>query len=56
MCESTAYFKGKEIMRNVARIIFDRDKVILLDIFGNKKEFIGNLKEANLLKHAIYFE
>ncbi len=58
MCESNVFLHKdgdfSEFMQNVAKIEVFEDKVICIDLLGDRKEVEGvQITEANLLEHRI---
>mgnify|MGYP001304150984 CR=1 FL=1 len=58
MCEATAYMiysdKAEEmIMESVTKIAVDGGRLIIDDLFGQRKEIEGSIKEINLVKNRI---
>jgi len=60
MCLSKAYVdtdgKRELLMEEVASIGFEKDKLLLKTIFGEKKELKTNIKEIDFLTHTIILE
>lgn len=61
MCESTVFIvrdgKKEELMKDVVHIHFEKEKIVCVDILGDKKEVMNAaIKEANLVEHAIILE
>lgn len=60
MCEANAYIYegGKEslYLENVDILRPEGDKIFLQNLFGEQKEFEGEIKEISLIKHKIILE
>lgn len=60
MCESNVYLvKGEKeelLMKDVASITLDGNKVYLRSLFGEEKRVSARFKQADLIKHKIIFE
>lgn len=61
MCESKLFVlkagRKEKVMENVARLVFEGDRIVCTDLLGEKKEFRNaRLREANLMDHAIVLE
>jgi len=58
MCEATAFrvlsdTSEEKIMESVTKIHIDGDRILIDDLFGERKEIIGIIKEINLVKNRI---
>jgi len=57
MCESKLYeLSGGErklLMEDVIKVVIEGDKIVAMDILGNRKEVRGKLKEIDLGSHEI---
>jgi len=61
MCEANAYVideKGKEslLLEGVDKVVPEEDKLILENIFGQRKIIKAKIKELSLVDHRILLE
>ncbi|MCX7702488.1 MAG: CooT family nickel-binding protein [Planctomycetota bacterium] len=60
MCESNAYLRdGKKevlIMKDVSRVDVEWERIILVDVMGNRKEVKGVLLQVDFDEHRFYIE
>lgn len=61
MCEANAYFVNEEgeetlLLEGVDKVIPEEDKLILENIFGQKKIIKARIKELSLVDHKILLE
>lgn len=60
MCEATVYLKGKsgqkKLMNNVAVIKPEADNIILVDLFGERREVEAKISEIKLVEHEVILE
>jgi predicted RNA-binding protein len=60
MCESNAYFQENEktvlVMKDVSRVDVDGNKIVLIDIMGNKKEVRGIIVKIDFDEHSFYIK
>lgn len=60
MCEATVYLKGKsgqkKLMDNVAVIKPEADNIILVDLFGERREVKAKISEIKLVEHEVILE
>ncbi|HOC93546.1 MAG TPA: CooT family nickel-binding protein [bacterium] len=58
MCEATAFkvlsdMSEEKIMESVTKVQIEGDRILIDDLFGDRKEIIGVIKEINLVKNRI---
>jgi predicted RNA-binding protein len=58
MCEATAFkvlsdASEEKIMESVTKVQINGDRILIDDLFGDRKEIIGVIKEINLVKNRI---
>jgi predicted RNA-binding protein len=57
MCESTVFLErggeSQEIMKDVAKIIIDGDRLTLVGILGEEKTVNGRIKVADFVNHKM---
>lgn len=60
MCEAIVYLNkdGKQemLMENVVTVRPEADKLILIDLFGERREVSAAIKEVKLLEHQVILE
>lgn len=60
MCEARVYLEKEgsreEIMENVVSIKSEGEKLLLIDLFGERKYINATLKEVKLLDHQVILE
>ncbi|WP_083771291.1 CooT family nickel-binding protein [Methanocaldococcus vulcanius] len=56
MCSCNLYFNGELVMEDVMIVEKKEDKVIAIDLFGDKKEFVGDIKKIDLNENKIFIE
>ncbi len=60
MCEATVYLKGKsgqkKLMENVAIIKPEADNMVLVDLFGERREVRAKISEVKLVEHEVILE
>lgn len=60
MCEAKVYLEKEgsreEIMENVVSIKPEGEKLLLVDLFGERKYVNATLKEVQLLDHQVILE
>ncbi|MEO2116810.1 MAG: CooT family nickel-binding protein [Methanocaldococcus sp.] len=56
MCSCNLYFNGKLVMEDVMIVEKDGNKIIAIDLFGDRKEFIGDIKKIDLNENKIFIE
>ncbi|NPA61985.1 MAG: CooT family nickel-binding protein [Methanococci archaeon] len=56
MCSCNLYFNGELVMEDVMIVEKKEDKVIAIDLFGDKKEFVGEIKKIDLNENKIFIE
>lgn len=60
MCEAKVYLEKEgsreEIMENVVSIKPEGEKLLLVDLFGERKYVNATLKEVKLLDHQVILE
>lgn len=62
MCEAVVYLirnrngKQEKLMENVVTLKPEADKLILVDLFGERKEVAASIKEVKLLEHQVILE
>lgn len=60
MCEAIVYLNkdGKQemLMENVVTVRPESDKLILIDLFGERREVRAAIKEVKLLDHQVILE
>lgn len=60
MCASNVYVVRGEneelVMKDVAEIIIEKNKIVLTGILGERKEIKGQLLRLDLEGHAIYIK
>ena len=60
MCLSKAYVdtdgKRELVMKEIASIGFEEDKLLLTTLFGEQKEIKADIREINFLTHSIVLE
>ncbi len=58
MCEATAFkvlsdTSEEKIMESVTKVQIEGDRILIDDLFGDRKEIIGVIREINLVKNRI---
>ena len=60
MCEAIVYLnkngKQETLMENVVTIRPEADRLILVDLFGERREVTAAIKEVKLLEHQVILE
>ena len=56
MCSCNLYFNGELVMEDVMFVEKKGDKVIAVDLFGERKEFVGEIKKIDLNENKIFIE
>ncbi|ADC69423.1 RNA-binding protein, predicted [Methanocaldococcus sp. FS406-22] len=56
MCSCNLYFNGELVMEDVMVVEKKGDKVIAVDLFGERKEFVGEIKKIDLNENKIFIE
>ncbi|ENN96118.1 RNA-binding protein [Methanocaldococcus villosus KIN24-T80] len=56
MCSCNLYFKNELVMEDVIFVKKENNKIIAYDLFGEKKEFEGDIKIVDLNNNKIYIE
>ncbi|WP_081874500.1 CooT family nickel-binding protein [Methanocaldococcus bathoardescens] len=56
MCSCNLYFNGELVMEDVMIVEKEGDKIIAIDLFGEKKEFVGEIKKIDLNENKIFIE
>ncbi|XRP97035.1 CooT family nickel-binding protein [Methanocaldococcus sp. 16A] len=56
MCSCNLYFNGELVMEDVLVVEKVGDKIIAIDLFGEKKEFAGEIKKIDLNENKIFIE
>ncbi|WP_083767093.1 CooT family nickel-binding protein [Methanocaldococcus fervens] len=56
MCSCNLYFNGELVMEDVMIVEKNGNKIIAIDLFGDKKEFVGEIKKIDLNENKIFIE
>ncbi|WP_456471782.1 CooT family nickel-binding protein [Methanocaldococcus sp.] len=56
MCNCNLYYNGNLVMEDVMIVEKVEDKIIAIDLFGDKKEFKGEIKKIDLNENKIFIE
>ncbi|MCQ6254502.1 CooT family nickel-binding protein [Methanocaldococcus sp.] len=54
MCSCNLYFNDELIMEDVIIVEKKGDKIIAIDIFGEKKELVGEIVKVDLNENKIF--
>ncbi|WP_456372703.1 CooT family nickel-binding protein [Methanocaldococcus sp.] len=54
MCSCNLYFNDELIMEDVIIVEKEGDKIIAIDIFGEKKELVGEIVKVDLNENKIF--
>ncbi|CAB3289199.1 RNA-binding protein, predicted [Methanocaldococcus lauensis] len=54
MCSCNLYFNDELVMEDVIIVEKEGDKIIAIDIFGEKKEFVGEIVKVDLNNNKIF--